>query len=149
MFCPKVGELLYRRRAFHDLGSLAEASRPREQVEHLIRACTQVLFVRKAELNFFFLFRNSERLAGTFCSSEDPNIAWLVPSTAEDPTAENRFLQAGKGAENTKEKSRQCFTLWEFSKRVFQFLLSFVAYCKKIATKGTLCNLTCPCFVDK
>jgi hypothetical protein len=23
---------------------------------------------------------------------------------------ENRFLQAGKGAENTKEKSRQCFT---------------------------------------
>jgi len=26
------------------------------------------------------------------------------------PLAENRFLQAGKGAENTKEKSRQCFT---------------------------------------
>jgi hypothetical protein len=24
--------------------------------------------------------------------------------------AENRFLQAGKGAENTKEKSMQCFT---------------------------------------
>jgi hypothetical protein len=24
--------------------------------------------------------------------------------------AENRFLQAGKGAENTKDKSRQCFT---------------------------------------
>jgi hypothetical protein len=24
--------------------------------------------------------------------------------------AENRFLQAGKGAKNTKEKSRQCFT---------------------------------------
>jgi len=23
--------------------------------------------------------------------------------------AENRFLQTGKGAENTKEKSRQCF----------------------------------------
>jgi hypothetical protein len=23
--------------------------------------------------------------------------------------AETRFLQAGKGAENTKEKSRQCF----------------------------------------
>jgi hypothetical protein len=25
--------------------------------------------------------------------------------------AENRFLQAGKGAENKKEKSRQCFTV--------------------------------------
>jgi hypothetical protein len=24
--------------------------------------------------------------------------------------AENRFLEAGKGAQNTKEKSRQCFT---------------------------------------
>jgi hypothetical protein len=35
-------------------------------------------------------------------------IAWLVSSTAEDPLAENKFLQAGKGAaENTKEKSRQ------------------------------------------
>jgi predicted adenine nucleotide alpha hydrolase (AANH) superfamily ATPase len=27
------------------------------------------------------------------------------------PLAENRFLQAGKGAENTKEKSRRCFTI--------------------------------------
>jgi len=94
----------------------------------------------------FFLFRNSERLAGTFRSLEDPSAVWLVPSTSENPTAENRFLQAGKGAENAKEKSRQCFPLWEFSKRVFQFLLSFVAYCKKFATKGTLYNLTCPCF---
>jgi hypothetical protein len=25
--------------------------------------------------------------------------------------AENRFLQAGNGAENTKDKSRECFTL--------------------------------------
>jgi hypothetical protein len=25
------------------------------------------------------------------------------------PLAENRFLQASKGAENTKEKSRRCF----------------------------------------
>jgi hypothetical protein len=59
----------------------------------------------------FFLFRNSDRLAGTFRSSADPSIAWLVPSTTEDPTAENRFLQASQGAENTKEKSRPCFTL--------------------------------------
>jgi len=49
---------------------------------------------------------------------------WLVPSAGQKFTvqprwyllpqkillAENRFLQAGKGAENTKEKSRQCFT---------------------------------------
>jgi hypothetical protein len=26
------------------------------------------------------------------------------------PLAENRFVQARKGAENTKEKSRECFT---------------------------------------
>jgi hypothetical protein len=49
---------------------------------------------------------------------------WLVPSAClkipvqpgwclppqKVPLGENRFLQAGKGAENTKEKSRQCFT---------------------------------------
>ncbi len=29
------------------------------------------------------------------------------------PLAENRFLQATKGAENTKEVSRQCFMLGE------------------------------------
>jgi hypothetical protein len=32
---------------------------------------------------------------------------WLVPQKIQ--FAENRFLQAGKEAENTKEKSRQCF----------------------------------------
>jgi len=51
---------------------------------------------------------------------------WLVPSTGQKipiqpgwylplqkiRLAENRFLQRGKGAENTKEKSRQCFTGW-------------------------------------
>jgi hypothetical protein len=50
---------------------------------------------------------------------------WLVPSAGQKipvepgwylpphkiPLAENRFLlHAGNGAENTKEKSRQCFT---------------------------------------
>jgi len=49
---------------------------------------------------------------------------WLVPSAGQKiPVwlgwylppqgillAENRFLQAGNGAENTKEKSKQCFT---------------------------------------
>jgi hypothetical protein len=34
---------------------------------------------------------------------------WYLPPW-KIPLAENRFLQAGKGAENTKKKSRQCFT---------------------------------------
>jgi len=34
---------------------------------------------------------------------------WYLPPQ-KIPLAENRFLQAGNGAENTKEKSRQCFT---------------------------------------
>jgi hypothetical protein len=39
---------------------------------------------------------------------------WLVPPGWYFPPqkillAENRFLQAGKGAENTKKKSRQCY----------------------------------------
>jgi len=52
---------------------------------------------------------------------------WLVPWAGEKipiqpgwylppqkiPLAENRFLQAGMRAENTKEKSRQCFYVKE------------------------------------
>jgi len=34
---------------------------------------------------------------------------WYLPPW-KIPLAGNRFLQVGKGAENTKEKSRQCFT---------------------------------------
>ncbi len=56
-----------------------------------------------------FTICNSDKLVGTFGWSEDPSIAWLVPSTAEDPTCWKKFLQAGNGAENTKEKSKQCF----------------------------------------
>jgi len=73
------------------------------------RPCTQALFLRKSELGFFHFL---EIVTG-----------WLVPSASQKisvqprsylprqkiPLAENRFLQAGKGAENTKEKSRQCF----------------------------------------
>jgi hypothetical protein len=33
---------------------------------------------------------------------------WYFPPQ-KIPLAENTFLQAGKGAENAKEKSRQCF----------------------------------------
>ncbi len=95
-------------RPLRDLRSVPKAHKSREQIENYGRACTQVLFLHKAELGFFSLFRNSDRLARTFRWSEDPRIAWLVPSTAEDPAC--RFLQIGKRPENTKEKSRQCFT---------------------------------------
>jgi hypothetical protein len=45
-------------------------------------------------LGVFSLFRNSDRLSGT---------------PLKIPLDENRFLQAGNGDENTKEKSRRCF----------------------------------------
>ncbi len=48
-------------------------------------------------VKIFSLFRNSDRLAGWYLLS--PKI----------PLDENRFLQAGNGAENTKEKSRRYF----------------------------------------
>jgi hypothetical protein len=40
---------------------------------------------------------------------------WHLPPQMV-PLAEKRFLQAGKGAESTKEKSRQCFTRDEVSR---------------------------------
>jgi hypothetical protein len=97
-------------RPFRDLRSLPEASRPKERVSNHGRACTHVLFLLKAELGFFSRFGNSDRLAGTFRWAEDPSTAWLLPSPQKLPLAENKFLQASKGDENTKEKSRQCFT---------------------------------------
>jgi hypothetical protein len=45
---------------------MPEAGRPREQVKSHGRTSTQVLFLCKAELGFFSLFRNSDRLAATF-----------------------------------------------------------------------------------
>jgi hypothetical protein len=107
---------MYRRRLeyrpFCDLRSVAEAGMPTPQaeVENHGGACTQVLFLHKAELRFFHFL--------------EIVIGWLVPSAGQKipvqpgwwylppqkiPLAENRFSQAGKGAENTKEKSRQCF----------------------------------------
>ncbi len=61
-------------RPLRDLRSVPEAGRPREPVQNHARACTQVLFLRKAELGFFHFL---EIMTG-----------WLVPS-------------AGKGAENS------------------------------------------------
>ncbi len=54
----------------------------------------------------FFTFRNSDRLAGRKFPVQR---GWYLPPQ-KIPLAENRFLEAGNGAENTKEKSRQCFT---------------------------------------
>ncbi len=100
-------------KSFHDLRSMPKAGRPREQVENSRRACTRVLFLRKAELGFFYFLeivtgwlaggylplvrRSQYNLAGTF-------------QRQKIPLAANRFLPAVKGAENTMEKSRQCFT---------------------------------------
>jgi hypothetical protein len=102
MFCIGEGS---KYKPLHDLRSMPEAGRSMEQVENHGRACTKVLFLYKAELRFFrileivtswLVVRSQYSLAGTF--------------TQKIPLAENRFLQAGKGAENTKEKSRQCLT---------------------------------------
>ncbi len=73
--------ILYRRRACGDLRSVPEPDRPREQVKKHGRACTQVLFLCKAELGLFHFLENSDKLAGTFRWSEDPSRAWLVPSS--------------------------------------------------------------------
>jgi hypothetical protein len=52
--------------AFRYIGEGPEY-RPREQVENHGRACIQapVLFLQRAALAFFSLFRNGDRLAGT------------------------------------------------------------------------------------
>jgi hypothetical protein len=71
---------------FGDLRSVREPGTPlREKVTNHGRACTQVLVLHKAEPGIFSLFINSDRLADTFCWSEDPSTAWLVRSTAENP----------------------------------------------------------------
>jgi hypothetical protein len=91
-------------RPFLDLRSVPEAGRLRDNRSKITEGpVTQVLF---PELGFFHFFWNSDRLAGTFrWWSEDPSTTWLVSSKV--PLAENRFLEARKGAKNTKEKSRQ------------------------------------------
>jgi hypothetical protein len=105
VFCSEKGLSIGPSRT--ELRSVPEAVRLREQVENHRRSCTQVLFLRKAELGFFHFFINGDRLAITFRSSEDPSTAGLVPSIAKDPACcENWFFHAGKGAENIKEKSR-------------------------------------------
>jgi len=69
------------------------------------------LFLHKAELRFFHF---SKIVTGCLVPSAGHKIPvepgwYLLPQKV--PLVENRFLQVGKGAENTKEKSRQ-FLLW-------------------------------------
>jgi hypothetical protein len=42
------------------------------------------------------------------CQKIPVQPGWYLPPQ-KIPLSENRFLQAGKGAENAKEKSKQCF----------------------------------------
>jgi hypothetical protein len=71
--------------------------------------CTHVHFLHKAELRFFHFL---EIVTGWLVPSTGKKIpvqpGWYLPRL-KIRHAENRFLQVGKGAENTKEKSRQCF----------------------------------------
>jgi hypothetical protein len=97
-------------RPFRDLRSVPQAGRPREQVENHGRAYTQVLFLREALPGFFHFL---EIVTGWMVRSAGQKIpvdpGWYLPPQ-NIPLAENRFLQAGKGAENAKEKSKQSFT---------------------------------------
>jgi hypothetical protein len=97
---------------FHDLRSVPGAGRLREQVENHGRACTQVLSLCRVEQSWDF-FTFSKLVTGwlvPFAGQKIPlQPGWYLP-LQKIPLAENRFLQARKGAENTKEKSRECFT---------------------------------------
>jgi hypothetical protein len=74
--------------------------------------CTQVLFLSEAELGYFhFLEIVTGWLAPSKGQKNPVQPGWYLPPR-KIPLAENRFLQAGNGAENTKEKSRQSFTFF-------------------------------------
>jgi len=83
---------------------------PRAHISNHKRACTQAFLLRKAELGFFHFL---EIVTGWLVPSAGQKIpvqpGWYLPPQ-KIPLAENRFLQAGNGAENTKETFWQCFT---------------------------------------
>ncbi len=84
---------------------MPQAGRPREQAENHRTACSGVLFLSKAELGFLHFL---EMVTGWLVPSADQQIpvqpGWYLPPR-KIPLVENRYLQASKGAENTKEKS--------------------------------------------
>jgi hypothetical protein len=62
---------------------------------------------------------------------------WYLPPQ-KIPLSGNRFLHAGKGAENTKEKSRQCFPSMGKKAHQMNFDLIIMAHyvnCNKINKK--------------
>jgi hypothetical protein len=73
------------------------------------RACTQILFLSKAELRFFHFFEIVTRWLVRSAGQKIPVQSGCYLPPQKILLAENRFLQVGKGAENTKEKFRQCF----------------------------------------
>jgi hypothetical protein len=52
-------------------------------------------------------------------------LGWYLPPQ-KIPLAEKRFLQASKGAQNTKEKFRQCFTTYVYPKKMQNSLILMV-----------------------
>jgi hypothetical protein len=70
-------------------------------------------------LNFFLYRRRAFHDLRSVPKARSQKIpvqpGWYFPPQ-KIPLAENRFLQAGKGAENTKEKFREYFTIGPFSK---------------------------------
>ncbi len=76
------------------------------------RACSHALFLRKAERRFLhFLEIVTSWLVSSVGQKIPVQLGWYLP-LQKVLLAENRFLQAGKGAENTKENFWQPFLWW-------------------------------------
>jgi hypothetical protein len=94
--------------------------RPFRDLRSMPDAGTQVLFLRKAQLGFFHFLEIVTCWLLLSASQKIPVQPGGYLPPHKIPHAENRFLWAGKGAENTKEKSRQWFTKienapWDFT----------------------------------
>jgi hypothetical protein len=80
------------------------------------------------------LFRNSDRLVSFVGQKIPVQPGWYI-LLQKIPLAENRFLQAGKGAENTKEKFWQSFLWWFFysvSRKLIKLMLSMPTQIGKV-----------------
>ncbi len=86
----------------------------------------KVLLLLKAELGFFHFV---EIVTGWLLLSTSKKIpvqpGWYLPPQ-KTPLAENGFLQASKGTENTKEKFRHCFTTYVSPKKLQNSLILLV-----------------------
>jgi hypothetical protein len=70
--------------------------------------------------------------------------SWLVPSIAEDPACLKQVSwgHVPNGAENTKEKSRRCFT--DVTLMKYEMLGYFVKYRSDVCQLHTLSNCQIP-----